>query len=132
MDNNNMNQDQQNTQYQQNAYQQNGYAQNTYQQNAYQQPGQYQNYQQPQYQNYQTNYETPVTVGDWMLSMLLLCIPLVNIIMMFVWAFGGSAQKSKANFFKAYLIWFAIGLGLALILYIILFAIVGVTMAELM
>jgi hypothetical protein len=35
-------------------------------------------------------------------------IPLVNIIMLFVWAFGGGAPPSKANWAKASLIWLAI------------------------
>lgn len=126
MDNNNMNQPQ-GDQYQ-NAYQQPmDQYQNAYQQpmdqaqNAYQQPTAY---QQPVYQNvYQTSndYEEPVSVGNWMLSMLVLAIPCVNVIMMFVWAFSGSTPKSKSNFFKAYLIWFAI----AFVLYLLFFLLIG-------
>lgn len=93
----------------QQAYNQNqdynqGYNQN-YNQN-YQQP-----YNQP-YQQYQPygDLEEPVTVGDWMLTMLLLMIPCVNIIMICVWAFGGGAKKSKSNYFKAVLIWVAISI----------------------
>ncbi len=46
----------------------------------------------------------PVSVGDWMLTYLLMCIPLVNIIMLLVWAFGGGAPESKSNWAKASLI----------------------------
>lgn len=50
----------------------------------------------------------PVSVGDWMLTYILLCIPLINIIMFFVWAFG-SSPESKANWAKASLLWMVIG-----------------------
>ncbi|MGN0325021.1 MAG: hypothetical protein ACI4DW_01835 [Lachnospiraceae bacterium] len=123
MDSNNMNQpgaDQSQNNYQQPAYQpavdqtQNTY-QNTYQ-NAYQQSA-------PMYSQ-QPVYQAPVndeivSVGDWMLTMLILCVPCVNIIMMFVWAFSGGTPKSKSNFFKAYLIFAAIGLGIGLLISII-------------
>lgn len=110
MDNNNMygqgnqnaNQGQPQQPYQQ-APEQNFSQQYTNQ--AYQQP-----YQQPQ-QSYQQSYqpdsdlEEPVSFGDWMLSILLMTIPCVNIIMMFVWAFGSGTKKSKSNYFKAVLVW---------------------------
>ena len=37
-----------------------------------------------------------------------MCIPLVNLIMLFVWAFSGSTPVSKANWAKASLIWMVI------------------------
>ncbi len=47
----------------------------------------------------------PVSVGNWMLTYLLMCIPLVNIVMLFVWAFSGGTPVSKSNWAKASLIW---------------------------
>ena len=41
--------------------------------------------------------ESSVTVGNWMLTFLLMCIPLVNLIMLFVWAFGGNVELSKST-----------------------------------
>lgn len=49
-----------------------------------------------------------VSTGDWMLTIFLLMIPIVGIILLFVWAFGGGTKRSKANFAKASLIWLAI------------------------
>ena len=49
--------------------------------------------------------ETPVSVGEWMLTMLIMCIPIIGLVMLFVWAFGGGAQPSKANWAKASLLW---------------------------
>ncbi len=51
-----------------------------------------------------------VTLGDWMITMLLTAIPIVNIIMLFVWAFGSNTNPSKANWAKASLIWMLIGI----------------------
>ena len=81
-----------------------------YQQPVYQQPV----YQQPVYQQ---PVEVPITVGEWFLTMLLTYIPLVNIILLFVWAFGNNPQKSKANWAKARLIWMAIGIVMTIIFY---------------
>ncbi len=57
-----------------------------------------------------------VTVKDWLITMLILCIPIVNIVMVFVWAFGGGAKPSKSNFFRAVLLWAVIGIALTLVL----------------
>ncbi|WP_258166510.1 hypothetical protein [Paenibacillus sp. PCH8] len=51
----------------------------------------------------------PVSFGSWMLTLFLMMIPIVNIIMLFVWAFGDS-NPSKANYAKAALLWAAIGI----------------------
>jgi hypothetical protein len=61
---------------------------------------------QPVYQEVRTGYQQgPVSVGEWMITLLLMAIPLVNIIMLFVWAFSGNINLSKANWAKATLIW---------------------------
>lgn len=116
MDNNNMyGQGNQNTDQglpQQQPYQQQAPEQSYNQQynQSYQQPYQQQPYQPQQsyqQQSYQPNsdLEEPVSFGDWMLSILLMSIPCVNIVMIFVWAFGGGTKKSKANYFRAMLVW---------------------------
>ena len=69
----------------------------------------------------ENNTYKPVSVGDWMLTYLLLCIPLVNIILIFVWAFGCNTPISKSNWAKALLIWTLIGI----VFYALLFLVVG-------
>lgn len=59
-----------------------------------------------------------VSTGDWFVSMLVACIPLVGIVMMFVWAFGGTAP-SKKNWARAVLIWWAVAVVLAIVLSVI-------------
>lgn len=71
--------------------------------------------QQPYQQPYQNdNLDEPVSFGDWMLSLLLMMIPCVNIVMMFVYAFG-NGKKSKSNFFKASLVWALISVVLSVV-----------------
>ena len=69
----------------------------------------------------ETTY-TPVTVGNWLLTTLLMCIPLVNIVLLFVWAFGNNTPISKSNWAKAALIWALI----SFVLYVLLFLVIGI------
>jgi hypothetical protein len=50
-----------------------------------------------------------VSVGNWMLTMVLMGIPIINIILLFVWAFGSNTEISKANWAKAALVWMLLG-----------------------
>ena len=54
----------------------------------------------------------PLSVSDWVVTILITFIPLVNLIMFFVWGFGDNTHPSKKNWAKANLIWIAIGIGL--------------------
>lgn len=47
-------------------------------------------------------------LGEWLITILITAIPIVGIIMLFVWAFGGNTNPNKSNFAKAALIWTAI------------------------
>ena len=46
-----------------------------------------------------------ITLGEWMINLLLIAIPIVGIIMLLVWAFSSETNPTKANFAKAALIW---------------------------
>ena len=51
------------------------------------------------------NRSAPViSLGEWIITFIVLAIPLVNIVMLFVWAFSSSTNPSKQNFCKANLI----------------------------
>jgi hypothetical protein len=52
--------------------------------------------------------ENPMSVGDWIVTYLLMCIPLVGFIMLFVWGFSSSTQPSKKTWAQATLIWMAV------------------------
>ena len=44
-----------------------------------------------------TRNQSIVTIGDWIITMILLCIPFVIFIMLFVWAFRAGTPVCKAN-----------------------------------
>ncbi len=60
-------------------------------------------------EQYQSQNQSVVTIGDWIITFILMAIPLVNIIMLCVWAFGSNTSVSKANWAKASLIFMVIG-----------------------
>ena len=62
-----------------------------------------------------------VSVKEWLLTNLIMMIPLVNIVMMLVWAFGSNTNPNKANYFKATLILFAIVMVIYLVLAVVFF-----------
>lgn len=102
---------------------------NMYGQNQNMNPGgqQYSSYYeapaQPQIQTpVGQDWEEPVSMGEWLISMLLMCIPCVNIVLMFVWAFGSSAKKSKSNYFKAALIMAGISIVLSIVMTVVMAA----------
>ena len=55
------------------------------------------------------NNPTPVMkVSDWFITVFISAIPLVGLIMLFVWGFGSDTNQSKANWAKAMLLWYAV------------------------
>ena len=52
----------------------------------------------------QPRYEEPVSVKDWVITVIISGIPVAGIIMLCVWAFGSDAPRTKSNYAKAMLI----------------------------
>lgn len=71
-------------------------------------------------EDYNNNYDVNnssapvVSFGDWIITLILLCIPCVNIIMLFVWGFGDS-NPNKKNYARAMLIIMLVSFVLSLI-----------------
>lgn len=90
--------------------------------------GQYAQYQPQDNGGYNSQFtnspvlEEPVSVGEWIVAMLLMIIPCINIVMMFIFAFSKTEKKSKSNYFKAVLIWTLIVVVIEIIAGIILAA----------
>ena len=61
--------------------------------------------------------EKPLSTGEWFVTLLVLALPLVGLIMYFVWGFG-AGNVSRRNFCRAALIWLGIGAALALLTFI--------------
>lgn len=94
-------------------YQQQNYQQQNYQQYNYQQNGQY------DYSNtaYQPDYgqggtgdnngmdTRPLTMGEWVLTLLAMCIPCcIGIILYIIWAFSKKGNINRRNYCRAALI----------------------------
>jgi len=91
---------------------------NTYQSpNAAQMPSYPQNYN-----NTGTTERTEnMTVGQWVLTLFLSSLSIIGLILLFVWAFSDTPQPKK-NFARGMLVWWAICVGLVVLLYIGMFA----------
>lgn len=126
--------------YQQNQSQsQQGQSQNTNYQQYQDQYGNYSYNQNPNYnynnynganpQGYGPNYmqqpqmdTSPMSMGEWLLTILALFIPCAGLIIYFVWAFGKKGNINRRNYCRAMLIIY----GALIVIYIIFFAIFGV------
>lgn len=72
--------------------------------------------------NEMSEQERPLTMGEWLVTLLILnFVPCVNIIMMFVWGFG-NGNVNRKRFCQAYLIIWAIMAVLMIILYATVFS----------
>lgn len=58
----------------------------------------------------------PITTGGYIGISLLMCIPIVGLILMIIWAFGGCKKVNKRNFARASLIMMAVGVIFSLII----------------
>ena len=63
----------------------------------------------------------PLSFRDYLIMLLLLCIPVVNIVLLFYWGFSAKQNVNKRNFSRAYLVVLAICLVISLILCFSLF-----------
>ena len=68
---------------------------------------------------------TPIYVGEWVITIIIIAIPIVGFIMLFVWGFGSNTQPSKANWAKAALIMIGISIVLSFLFLGSLLAIMG-------
>jgi len=56
----------------------------------------------------------PLTTGEWFLTILILGLPLIGIVMYFVWAFT-DGNLGRRNFCRATLLWIAVLVGLGIV-----------------
>jgi heme/copper-type cytochrome/quinol oxidase subunit 2 len=68
----------------------------------------------------------PITVGQWIITFILLAIPVVNIVLLFIWVFDSDTNPSKKSFAKASHIIMAVLFVVSIISAILLF-VVGVS-----
>ena len=70
----------------------------------------------------------PISVGEWVITTIILAIPIIGFIMLFVWGFGNNTQPSKANWAKATLIMIGISIVLSFLFLGSLLGIMGTLM----
>lgn len=97
--------------YSQRSYSQNSYSQNSYSQNNYSQGSYNQNYGGPS----MMPEEAPMTMGEWLITLIVGTIPCIGIIMLFVWGFGSTGNVNRRNYCRAQLIVMGIGIVLGFI-----------------
>jgi len=73
----------------------------------------------------QQNYGKPedssvMSIKDWLITLVITAIPLVGLIMLFVWAFGDGTNLNKRNWSKAVLIFYVI----VAVLYFVFFVLI--------
>lgn len=72
-------------------------------------------------QNYGQPEDTSVmSIKDWVITLVITAIPLVGIIMLFVWSFGDGTNLNKRNWSKAVLIFYVI----IAVLYFVFFVVI--------
>lgn len=61
----------------------------------------------------------PVSVGQWMWTMLAVGIPIIGFILLVYWALSSETPPSKSNWAKATLIWMVIGMVLGFLIFVV-------------
>ncbi|MEZ0258663.1 MAG: hypothetical protein ACAI37_25510 [Chthoniobacter sp.] len=81
----------------------------------------------------QTPEYKPLTIGDWIVTKIILLIPFVGLIMLFVWAFSSDTHPSKKTFCQSSLILAGCIIALMLVLVVVMggfAAVMGHTMQQ--
>lgn len=69
-----------------------------------------------------------MSTKDWIITMLIVAIPLVGIVFLFIWAFSDTENPNRTNWAKAQLIMALIGIGISVIIF---FAVLAPILANL-
>ena len=83
--------------------------------------------EQPVYQqapSYNDPNKEVMTMGQWLITTLIMAIPCVGFIMTLVWAFG-NGNANRKNLCRASLIWRGVGIVLLVIFYGSIFAMIA-------
>lgn len=73
--------------------------------------------------------QKPLSVKDWLITLLLMAIPVVGVVLLCVYAFGSDQNPNRQNWAKAQLIMLAIVVVVVLFILIVFGSIFAATMA---
>lgn len=62
-----------------------------------------------------------ISIKKWLIILLILMLPIVNLVMLIIWALDEEENPNKVNFAKAQLIWMAIGIILSSLFFVLTF-----------
>ncbi len=71
--------------------------------------------------------DQPMTFGDWMVTILIMAIPLVNLVAIIYWAASSGTNLNKQNYARASIAWFIIWVVIAIFLSLIGVALPGLS-----
>jgi len=71
-----------------------------------------------------------ITMGQYLIMFLIMCIPIAGIVMLFIWGFGNETGPNKKNFARAYLVMMAIAIGVGILISIVMGAIIASIMSS--
>lgn len=61
-----------------------------------------------------------ISIKEWVITFVIMSLPIINVVMLFVWGFSKNTHLSKANWAKAALIWIAIIMALYFLFFVII------------
>lgn len=80
-------------------------------------------------ESFENPNQKPMSVKDWLITLLIMAIPIVGLVMLFVYAFGNDQNVNRQNWAKAQLIMMAIIIALMFIVFLIFGSIFAAAMA---
>ena len=80
-------------------------------------------------QEFENQNPKALSVKDWLVTMLLMAIPIVGIVLLFMYAFGSNENPNRQNWAKAQLILMAIIIALVILMLIVFGSVFAATMA---
>jgi len=73
----------------------------------------------------QAGQNAVISTVEWFGTLIVLIVPIVGIVLYFVWAFGTGGNLNRRNYCRAALIMMAISIGLSIIFSVVLGGIIG-------
>lgn len=80
-------------------------------------------------EEFENQHPKPLSVKDWLVTLLLMAIPVVGIVLLFVYAFGSNENPNRQNWAKAQLIMMAIIFALIIFMFLVFGSIFAASMA---
>jgi len=65
------------------------------------------------------NKAAGMSVSDWVLTIFLSGLPLIGLVLLFIWAFGDNQRPERVNWAKATLVWMLIGIAIVSVFFMV-------------